>query len=92
MMATPLQIQIGLHYYSCAGEFEPHRFHAPAVQEALKDFVAGGLLESLDAPDEYGATYKPTEGLRVWCRALCSVNWPVRVWQIQRPSPGAADE
>jgi hypothetical protein len=91
-MASPLQIQIGLHYYSCAGEFEPHRFYAPAVQEALKDFVAGGLLEKLDEPTEHGATYKPTDGLRTWCRALCSVNWPVRVWQIDDPHPPRGQE
>jgi hypothetical protein len=85
-MATPLYIDIGLHYYTRAGEFDPQRMSAPAVKDALAAFVAHGMLERLDKPDEFGATYKPTDGLTVWCEALCKVNWPVRVWQIEGPT------
>ena len=88
-MSTPLIINIGLHYYTRAGEFEPERFRAPAVQEALASFVSHGLLTKLDEPDTYGATYRPTDGLRVWCEALCSVSWPIQVWQIRPVSEDA---
>ncbi|MGX9392518.1 hypothetical protein ACWX0K_20575 [Nitrobacteraceae bacterium UC4446_H13] len=89
-MGSPLEIQIGLHYYCCADEFDPERIDAPAVQSALKWFVETGLLEKLDNPNPYGATYKSTHGLDVWCNALTNVPFPVRKWVI--PSPGAADE
>lgn len=79
-MVPPLFIEIGLHYYSRAGNFDPNRIKSPAVQEALACFVKHGLLERLDQPDMYGATYKATAGLTVWCSALCSVSWPERIW------------
>lgn len=84
-MATPLFIAIGLHYQTRAGEFEPERINAPAVQDALAAFVEHGLLIKLDQPDSYGANYAPTDGLKVWCDALCSVDWPTREWVM--PSP-----
>jgi len=77
-MATPLFIEIWLHYYCFSAEFE--RINAPAVQSALAAFVSHGMLRKLDKPTEYGATYEGTEGLEVWVRALCCVNWPTREW------------
>ncbi len=85
-MATPLYIQIGLHYYCSSAEFE--RIDAPAVQSALAAFVSHGLLRKLDKPTEHGATYEGTRGLEVWCRDLCSVNWPTQEWVT--PSQHAA--
>ncbi len=79
-MASPLYLEIGLHYYCCADEFDPHRMNAPAVQDALAAFVSHGMLKKLGEPTTHGATYESTEGLEVWCRALCEVNWPTRQW------------
>jgi hypothetical protein len=87
-MASPLIIAMGLHYYARCDDFEPERLHAPAVQDALSVFVAHGMLQKLDEPNEYGATYVATDGLRVWCEALCSINWPVQEW-IMPKGPGS---
>jgi hypothetical protein len=82
-MATPLKISIGLWYYCRAGDFGMHgadNFNAPAVQEALQDFVNGGLLGK--SPPGCEAKYFGTDALRVWVEALCDVRWPVQTWVI----------
>jgi hypothetical protein len=83
-MATPLYIEIGLHYYYSSAEFE--RINAPAVQTALVAFVQHGMLRKLGTPTEHGATYEATDGLKVWCQALCRVNWPTQEWVMAPPS------
>lgn len=83
-MATPLKINIALWYYCRPGDYgknsHDNNFTAPAVQEALKDFVDGGLLAV--SPHGSEARYYGTEALKVWVDGLCSVPWPIQQWVI----------
>lgn len=88
-MASPLKINIALWYHCRSGDFGKHagdnNFNAPAVQEALQDFVNGGLLGKSPAGCE--AEYYATEALRVWVAGLCDVRWPVQQWVIPSEVP-----
>lgn len=81
-MASPLMIAIGLHYHTRQGDYGKgagdNNFDAPAVKEAIQMFVNGGLLK--EPAVNAGAMYEGTDGLRIWCEALCDVRWPVQVW------------
>lgn len=83
-MASPLKIMIGLHYWTTSGEYDggdtPH-WESPAAQDALKDFVNGGLLRRTDT-GRRGATYEATDALEVWVKGLCEVPWPVQKWVL----------
>lgn len=71
-MATPLFIEIGLHYHCRADEFDPHRMNAPAVKDALAAFVSHGMLKKL-VPRRMGALYagaKNSTGVQWWSRNL----------------------
>jgi hypothetical protein len=84
-MASPLKILIGLHYWTTPtpyAEHEPDHASSPAVQEAVQDFIKGGLLVERSVPSEYGSKYEATDALRVWVEALCNVRWPVQVWVV----------
>ena len=85
-MASPLMIAIGLHYFTRAGDYGKGRgddnFDAPATQDALRDFVDGGLLAK--SPPGCEAEYYGTEALKVWFEALCDVRWPVQVWIVPK--------
>jgi hypothetical protein len=85
-MATPLMISIGLWYHCRPGDYGKgsgdNNWNAPAVKEAIQDFVAGGLLAK--SPDGCEAEYYPTDALRVWVSALCGVPWPVQEWVIPK--------
>lgn len=83
-MASPLKINIALWYHCRAGDYgknsHDNNFNAPAVQEALQDFVNGGLLAK--SPEGCEAEYFGTEALKVWVDGLCAVPWPVQTWAI----------
>jgi hypothetical protein len=79
-MASPLYIEIGLHYYARTTDFRNGDFSAPAVRDAVKSFVEYGMLKPADGT---GTKYEATEALNVWVRALCAVNWPVQRWVIE---------
>jgi hypothetical protein len=89
-MATPLKISIGLWYHCRAGDYGKdagdHNFRAPAVQEALQDFVNGGLLAK--SPQGCEAEYFATEALAVWVDGLCDVRWPVQKWVLPTEEAG----
>jgi hypothetical protein len=87
-MASPLKINIGLWYYCRVGDYgqADNNFNAPAVQEALADFVNGGLLALSPAGSE--AKYYGTEALKVWVDGLCNVRWPVQTWTIPNGERG----
>jgi hypothetical protein len=76
-MTTPLYIEIGLHYYTRADEFE--HLDAPACVEAIGEFVEAGLLKP--TPDGR-RKYEPTDGMRAWARALCAVPFPHQQWIV----------
>lgn len=54
MQMTPLQIEILLHYYTRTGEYRDGDFSAPAVREAIVNFVTQlrllGLVVSPGGP------------------------------------------
>jgi hypothetical protein len=83
-MATPLKIEIGLWYHCRPGDYGKgsgdNNFNMPAVQDALHDFVKGGLLAR--SPSGSEAEYYGTEALTVWVNGLKSVPWPVQTWTI----------
>ncbi len=76
-MTSPLVIKIGLHYWTSPTDYG---FDSTAVREAHEAFVSAGLLEKLAEPNKHGAMYKPTPGLDMWVKALCSVPWPIQKW------------
>lgn len=84
-MPSPLEITIGLHYWTTPTEYaaeDPDHQGSPAVTDMLRSFVKRGLLEKLPEPNEYGGTYRATDGMRVWVEALCAVPYPERIWVI----------
>jgi len=89
-MASPLKINIALWYQCRPGDYGKdagdYNFKAPAVQDALLDFVNGGLLGKNPAGCE--AEFYATEALKVWVEALCSVPWPVQTWVIPNGERG----
>lgn len=88
-MASPLKINIALWYHCRPGDYGKrggdNNFDAPAVKEALQDFVNGGLLARSPAGCE--AEYYATDALKVWVDGLCGVPWPVQHWVIPSAVP-----
>lgn len=78
---TPLEIEILMHYYCCTDDYRNGDFAAPAVREAMENFVGTGLLrEAWDV--RHSVRYKATDACRVFVEALCSVPAPVQKWVI----------
>lgn len=79
---TPLQIQILLHYYCKATDYE--NFAPTANAEALEYFLENGYLEK--RPSEFRTAgeqrYTPTEKLTAYCDALCNVPEPTLRWVV----------
>lgn len=90
-MASPLMIEIGLWYHTRAGDYGKgngdNNFDAPAVQDALRMFVNGGLLAK--SPIACDAEYYGTEALTVWVEGLRNVRWPVQKWVLPNASEDA---
>lgn len=83
-MASPLEIQMALHFWTSPtkyAEHEPDHRTSGAVKAILAWYVRDGLLEPT-APNDYGEIYKATEALGVWVEALCAVPFPVQKWVI----------
>ena len=89
-MATPLKISIALWYHCRPSDFGKgcgdNNFNAPAVQEALQDFVNAGLLRKSPAGCQQ-REYYTTEGMTIWVEALCNVRWPEQQWVIPSSVP-----
>ena len=84
-MASPLEIMIGLHYWTTPTEYDrgdSEHWQSQAVQATLATFVERGLLERLEARNQYGGSYEGTEALGVWVEALCNIPMPVQKWII----------
>lgn len=87
-MAAPLDIMIGLHYWTTPGDYDGGSGqHWDAIQPRLKDFVRGGLLTQ---PGRDGAKFQSTDALGVWIEALTKVRWPVQKWVMPRDDPPAS--
>ncbi len=71
---TPNDIEVLIYCYARPG---PHpRVDAPAVQKALRSFVANGLIE----PDNIRGGYRATDRGAAHIEQLCSLAWPTQVW------------
>ena len=80
-MATPLAIEIALHYQCRTGDYRDGDFSAPAVRQVIDNMVERGLLVSTgDA--EHLTQYQPTEGLSTYVGALTDVPYPVQKWVV----------
>ena len=73
---TPNDIEILIHCYVCP---RPHpRISAPAVVEALNEFVFLGLVER----DSHN-TYHTTDRGKAYMEMLCTLPLPVQKWVDQ---------
>ncbi len=77
---SPLQIEIMLHYHTRLGDYRDGDFDAPAVRDAMEDFVTVGLLRRTDNPIPATPIYEATEATHVYVKALCAVPLPVKRW------------
>lgn len=88
-MASPLEITIGLHYWTTPTEYsaddDGHR-NSQAVQTILVQFVNYGLLNRLSKPNQHGGSYEATDALRVWVDGLRAVPFPVKKWCLPHVS------
>jgi hypothetical protein len=72
---TVNDIEVMLHYY-CSPSPHP-RIDAPAVQDAISQFLAAGLLEYVKKD-----IYEATEGGKMYVEALRKVPIPKRQWVL----------
>lgn len=85
-MATPIEIEIALHYYYHVGDFREGDFSAPAVRDTLFKFEQFGLLDRTEHPGA-DRRYGRTEALEIYVNALCSVGYPVKTWVMPEAKP-----
>lgn len=79
-MASPLVIEIVLHYHCSTVDFRDIK-SAPAVAEAIENFLSAGLLK----PDTDPATkrkYELTRGGMMYAGALMDVPFPEQLWVV----------
>lgn len=90
-MASPLEIRIGIHYWTTVGDYgEDCQQHAnsPAVRSYIRDMLAAGLLaEGSRDPERYPSKYQAGPGLGVWIEAICAVPFPIQQWVIPATEP-----
>lgn len=75
---SPLQLQILLHYYCCANDFQDGDMRATAIHEAVDWFMSEGLLEV--APKQMEASYLLTDRGAVFVDALKLTPLPIQKW------------
>lgn len=75
---TPLKLQILLHYYAMATDYRDGDLSAPAVAEAVQDFLAGDMLQR--GENSWGAAYSITERGRAHVENLCRLPFPILRW------------
>lgn len=76
---TPFELDILLHYYSCAGDHPVVQNNPPIWSETREMFLKYGLLS---IATEGTATYKRTERLTVYIDHICSLPLPVQEWRM----------
>lgn len=83
---SPLRISILLHYFCSPTDFREGDLSAPAVREAINDFLQEGFLREAGrgGDEQYKAHYFITNKGRFYADALCAVPAPVAVWSIPR--------
>lgn len=88
---TPLRLSIALHYHYATTDFLDGDFTAPAVGEAMSEFLRQGLLKEAPSPQQ-GQTAMPaewvaTERLTVFVKALTEIPLPVQAWVMPALEP-----
>lgn len=83
---SPLELQILIHYYGCANDFRDGDFSAPAVREAIDNFVKVTKLLCFDSRTDRTAAYVLTPKGRAYVKALCQTPLPVCVWTVPKSS------
>lgn len=82
-MATPLEINIALHYLCRLDDYGKgngdNNFTAPAVVEAIQRFVKMGML--IRQPSDL-REFVPTPVLTLYVAELEKLPFPIQVWQI----------
>lgn len=89
---TPLKIEMLLHYYCRPDDYRGGDFTAPAVNEALDDFLRDELIEHSEHQAANPAHYVITERGRVYVEALSAVQLPERRWVMPSVAPGARSD
>ncbi|MBN9356183.1 MAG: hypothetical protein J0I15_07030 [Herbaspirillum huttiense] len=86
---SPLKISMLLHYFVSPTDFRDGDFSAPAVREAINDFLQEGFLREAGrgSDEQYKAAYFITDKGRFYVDALCAVPAPVAVWTIPQVDP-----
>lgn len=87
---SPLGVTILLHYWGSSAPFRDGDFSAPAVRDALREFMKLGLL--VDANPENMRTGEPSltlvanrEALEPYVNAVLAVPLPVQTWGLPEP-------
>ncbi len=84
-MATPLEISIGLWYWTRPGDYGldngDNNFQAPAVRDTFRRFVDAGLLCHCTTGEQNYEPNKPA--LKAWVDALCAVPFPKVQWVVE---------
>ncbi|TXH50484.1 MAG: hypothetical protein E6Q97_20305 [Desulfurellales bacterium] len=70
---TPLQLNILLHYYSCANDYRDGDFTAPAVREAIDWFYENVDMLEINNEGSGLATYRITERGRDYIETVLAV-------------------
>ena len=80
---SPLEIEILIHYYCSPTEYRDGDLGAPAVRDAMREFVTLGLINVLPEPNEHGARYRGnSDALKPYVEALCAIPLPVQRWVL----------
>lgn len=97
-MATPLHIQIAIHYLtSCAryAEHDPEHRRSAAVRRYRDELLGAGMLEVVPVSAEHEDGYAATDGLRAYMGMLKSVPFPQKeiheTWSFPDSWPVADD-
>ena len=74
-MFTPNDIEILIHYHCCPSEHP--RADAPAVKEAIAQFLVDGILVKSES---YDNSYDTTAKGCAWLKCILSVEYPKQAW------------
>jgi hypothetical protein len=78
---SPIRLEVALHYYYNPTDFRNGDFSAPAVREAIDDFLRWEVLrENESHPIGRESVYVIGERGRAFVEALCAVRLPVKKW------------
>jgi hypothetical protein len=83
---SPLEISILLHYHTSKTDYRGGDFDAPAVREAINNFIGNGVLVERVVGAIGDGTYEMTERGIVWVKHICSIPLPEQRWEMPKVS------